>query len=287
MGAPTGRQFPHHARPAVLVFAGLDPSGGAGIAADIEAISANGAHALPIVTALTVQDQNRVHGLQCVDAALIERQARALVDGGVAIHAVKLGVPGNAANAHAIARVITHLRKRDPQLPVVLDPVLASGAGDALSQDEYATKWLHILLPLATIATPNEPESLAADYSAVPHLLVTGGHSDGPTILNQWHARLHACDHAPARAPAPRLGSVPASVPASPGAPKRTWSWPRLPGSFHGSGCTLAASIAAALARGLPLEDALMQAQTYTHRTLSKAYAIGAGQLIPRRALHT
>lgn len=248
-----------NARPAVLVFAGLDPSGGAGIMADLEAIAANGAHALPIVTALTVQDQNRVHGLQCVDAALIERQARALADAGIAIHAVKLGVAGNAANAHTIARVITHLRERDPQLPVVLDPVLASGAGDALTQDECATKWLHILLPWATIATPNEPESHAVDYSAVPHLLITGGHAGGPTVLNRWHSASGA----------------------------RTWSWPRLPGSFHGSGCTLAASIAAALARGLPMEDALMQAQTYTHRTLAKAYAIGPGQLIPRRALNT
>lgn len=259
MGAPSGRQFPHHARPAVLVFAGLDPSGGAGIAADIEAIAANGAHALPVVTALTVQDQNRVHGLQCVDTALLERQARALTDAGIAIHAVKLGVPGNAANAHAIARVITHLRERDPQLPVVLDPVLASGAGDALSQDEYATEWLHILLPLATVATPNEPESQAADYSTVPHLFITGGHTDGPAILNHWHSASGT----------------------------RTWSWPRLAGSFHGSGCTLAASLAAALARGLPMEDALMQAQTYTHRTLAKAYPIGPGQLIPRRALNT
>ncbi|HZV63712.1 MAG TPA: bifunctional hydroxymethylpyrimidine kinase/phosphomethylpyrimidine kinase, partial [Telluria sp.] len=100
-------------RATVLVFAGLDPSGGAGIAADILAVAAQGAHALPVVTALTVQDNNRVHEVQPVDAALIARQARVLI-ASCAIGAVKIGIPGNRANAEAIAALVAQLQAQDP-----------------------------------------------------------------------------------------------------------------------------------------------------------------------------
>ena len=92
-------------RPCVLVFSGLDPSGGAGIQADIEAIAAQGAHALPIVTALTVQDNERVIDVVPVDAGLLVRQASVLLD-SMPIRAVKLGIPGSLANAEAVAGIV-------------------------------------------------------------------------------------------------------------------------------------------------------------------------------------
>ena len=243
-------------RPAVLVFAGLDPSGGAGISADIEAIAANGAHALPVVTALTVQDNNRVHGVQPVDASLIARQAGVLC-AAFDIRAVKTGIPGNRANAEAVRAVVLELRRKNPGLPVVVDPVLASGAGDRLSADS-ATDALSPLLDIATIALPNTREAVALRLDRVPHLLVTGGHETGPQVVNRYWS----------------------------GSAGREWKWSRLQGEFHGSGCTLASSLAAWLARGAGIEHALDMAQRYTQRALESAYAIGTGQLIPMRGHH-
>ena len=268
-------------RPSVLVFAGVDPSGGAGIAADLQAVAAQGAHALTVVTALTAQDNDRVFDVQPVDAALVLNQARALID-KIAIAAIKIGIPGSAANARAIAGLIAQLRLRRPDLPVVLDPVLASGHGDLLSRDD-AILALAPLMPLVTLLLPNGPEARALTGFDEPaaqaralrargchHVLITGGHAidhaidpdvadgignAGDDIVNRWYG---------------------------PG-DEQQWRWPRLDGGFHGSGCTLAAAAAALLAQGLPMAQALALAQTYCHRALRASYAIAPGQRIPLR----
>ena len=258
-------------RPSVLVFAGLDPSGGAGIAADILAIHGQGAHALPIVTTLTVQDNDRVFDVFAVSCETIRRQGEALLD-KMAIDAVKIGLPGSLANAQAIAQLIATLRLRDPTLPVVLDPVLASGHGDALSRGD-ALLALAPLLPLATLLTPNLAEALALSGCehdddlgrqarhlhelGCLHVLITGGHGDGDEVVNRWFGSDASVD--------------------------RDWRWPRLPGQFHGSGCTLAAAIAARLAQGDAMEPALANAQAYCHQALAQSYAIAPGQRIPLR----
>ena len=183
----------------VLVFAGLDPSGGAGIQADIQAISAAGAHALPIVTALTVQDNQHVHAVHPVDPEVLHAQARALVDQGTRLDAIKIGIVGSAANAKVIADVITLLRATNADLPVVLDPVLASGHGDMLSKGD-AVQALVSLRTLATLITPNLPEASALcsveDIDAqarilmqyAPHVLIKGGHGDGDVAAHLVHA---------------------------------------------------------------------------------------------------
>lgn len=247
-------------RPVVLVFAGLDPSGGAGLAADILAIAAQGAHALPVITALTVQDNDRVFAVEPVAPELLRRQAQALID-KIGIDAVKIGIPGSAANAAVIAQLVRQLRQALPDLPVVLDPVLASGHGDVLSRDD-AVLALAPLLPLTTVIVPNGPEALALGGAenlraqGCQHVLVTGGHGDGEAVLNRWFD-------------------------AEGG--EREWRWPRLPGEFHGSGCTLASAIAARLALGQALPEALDLAQSYCHAALADAYAIAPGQLMPQR----
>ena len=250
----------------VLVFAGLDPSGGAGIQADIQAISAAGAHALPIVTALTVQDNQHVHAVHPVDPEVLRAQARALVDQGTRLDAIKIGIVGSAANAKVIADVITLLRATNADLPVVLDPVLASGHGDMLSKGD-AVQALAPLRNLATIITPNLPEASALcgdeDIDAqarilmqdVPHVLIKGGHGEGDVVVNRWFS----------------AGS------------QRDWAWPRLRCEFHGSGCTLASAIAARLAQHVPMEVALDTAQQYTQHALTNAFSIAPGQQIPNR----
>ena len=145
----------------VLVFSGLDPSGGAGMAADLTAIAAHGVHALPLITALTVQDQNRVHDVDPVDSRMLLRQARVLID-ALRIDAVKIGIVGSRANAEAIAAIIARLRVLNPGLPVVLDPVLASGHGDTLTRGD-AVAALEPLLHLVTVLTPNLAEAQALD----------------------------------------------------------------------------------------------------------------------------
>lgn len=268
MGAPreaeAARAAAHEAaRPCVLVFAGLDPSGGAGIGADIEAIAAQGAHPLPVVTALTVQDNDRVREVVPVDAALLARQALLLAE-GIPVGAVKIGIVGSRDNAEAIAALVGTLRARWPALPVVLDPVLASGRGDALGRDDALASLLP-LLPLATLLTPNGPEAARiGDLArACAHVLLTGGHdadhrADGAEVVNRW------------------IGPEGA----------RAWRWPRLPGEFHGSGCTLASAIAARLALGEPMAQALENGQRYCNQALADSYVIAPGQRIPRRIQH-
>lgn len=255
-------------RPCVLVFAGLDPSGGAGISADIDAVGAVGAHALPVITALTVQDNDRVFAVNPVDAEVIARQAQVLMD-KIPVAAVKVGIVGNRENALAIADAVMRLRERNPGLPVVLDTVLGSGNGFALTDGvpEFA---LSPLIGLATLVTPNLPEAKRlypksdvmaeqADWligQGASDVLVKGGHGDEPdVVVNHWFGAQG----------------------------ERTWQWKRLPGEFHGTGCTLASAIAGFLAQGLEMGEALDRAQAWCQHVLENAFAIADGQQIPGR----
>jgi len=254
-------------RASVLVFSGSDPSGGAGMQADVQAIAALGAHPLSVLTSLTVQDNDRVYAVHPVPAALLTQQAQVLVD-KIEIAAVKIGIVGNRANAEAIAEIILELRQTNPELPVVLDPVLASGHGDALAIDD-AVSILAPLIALSTLVTPNLPEATVlsggdrrTDSQAeallgqgCQHVLIKGGHAHDDKVVNRWFS----------------------------GTEFRSWTWPRLPGAFHGSGCTLAASVAALLADGKPMAEAIEDAQAYCHQALEHAYAIADGQMIPCR----
>ena len=250
-----------------MVLAGLDPSGGAGIAADIEAVAAVGAHALPIVTALTVQDNDRVYAVNPVDAEILRHQALILSQ-KMTIAAIKIGIVGNQRNAEAIADVIRHLRKRQPDLPVVLDTVLGSGHGDNLSDDLPEEAMRH-LLPLSTLAMPNAPEAIRLTGLQAPamqaqkllsmgaqHVLIKGGHSeDQREVINRWYSNDESHE----------------------------WVWSRLPGAFHGSGCTLASAAAGLLANGKRMREALGQAQQYAHHAIMTSYRIAQGQRIPNR----
>jgi hydroxymethylpyrimidine/phosphomethylpyrimidine kinase len=266
-------------RPCVLVFAGHDPSGGAGIQADIEAIAAQGAHAVPIITALTVQDNNRVHAVYPVSATILREQFDA-VFAQMPIAAIKLGIVGSYDNAILIADCIAKIQQRQPDLCVVVDPVLASGHGDALAvQDPLHA--LRPVLPYATLLTPNLPELArlvpgdASDSNEDQRaeilchqfscdVLLKGGHAHGDVVSNHWFQRQFA----------PTLSIQ-----------KTSWHWPRVNGEFHGSGCTLAAAIAARFALGHNAAHALSLAQDYVQRCLRDGFVIAPGQAIPSRLL--
>ena len=243
--------------PVVLTFAASDPSGGAGLQADILAIAALGCHAVSVVTALTVQDTSGVSGMRAVEASLVAEQARCVL-ADIPVAAFKTGVLASPENVRAIAALLAEY----PEVPLVVDPVLASGRGDALASDAVLLAMKEDLLPLATVATPNSIE--AQRLGGAPRLLelgcrfvlVTGSHADTAEVVNTLYD----------------AGGV-----------AREDRWQRLPGSYHGSGCTLASAIAASMAKGSDVKQAVRLAQEYTWKALAAGFRAGAGQLIPNR----
>ena len=249
------------APPIVLSFAGADPTCGAGLQADVLTLASMGCHPLSVVTAITVQDTSGVERVQAVESPLVIRQAEALL-AEMRVAAFKLGVLGSSANAQAIAKILAAHR----ETPVVLDPVLASGRGDALGTEDMLRD--HVL-PQATIVTPNSLEarrlanrpSLRECAAALldrgaEYVLITGTHEPGEAVVNTLYDG---------------------------GGVVREDRWPRLAGSYHGSGCTLASAIAAALANGLAMPEAVRDAQEFTWQTLAAGFQPGRGQLIPDR----
>lgn len=250
-------------KPNILVIAGHDPSGGAGIQADIEAIQALGGFASTLITGLTVQNSQNVKHFQLVDTDLLEQQAEALLE-DFNYQAIKIGMTGSVA----VIDLITRLIQRQPGVPVILDPVLAAEAGGRLSQETLSEALLQRLAPLSEVMTPNLPEAeqlagiQGADSSGRALLaqtgqpvLVTGTHDQTDQVTNHLFTS----------------------------AAVRQWQWPRLPHRYHGSGCTLAASIACLRGRGLPLEDAVADAQAAVHGYLEQAFKPGQGQHVPNR----
>lgn len=252
-------------RPNILVIAGHDPSGGAGVHADIEAIQSTGGFASTLITALTVQNSRNVSGFQLTPLELLEQQADALL-ADYEFHAVKIGMTGSPAMVEWIARLLARL----PGVPVVLDPVLAAEAGGSLTQGDLHDALLDQLAPNATLLTPNLPEAVklsgeqetsAAGLALTRHcgqaVLVTGTHDNTDQVANHLFQ----------------------------GDRHQQWEWPRLPEVYHGSGCSLASAIASLLAQGRPLEQAVGDAQAWLHRALRQAWQPGGGQYVPDRSL--
>lgn len=253
-------------RPVVLVMAGHDPSGGAGVTADAETLAVLGCHACQLITALTEQDSTNVYALwpQPPDAFL--RQAdRVVRDMPPAV--IKIGLIGSEALIHPLVDWLNQPELAD--VPVVFDPVLAAGGGALLGAGQLESPLVERLLPRCHVLTPNVPEARRLSgqedlESAVAFLLehgshavlLTGTHAAGRDVIHSLHTR---------------EGLV------------RRWRWPRLEGEYHGSGCTLASALAAFIARGFPLEEAVLGAQRYTWQSLRLAHFPGRGQGMPMR----
>lgn len=259
----------YKAPPAVLTFAATDPSGGAGIQADILTLSSMGCHPLSVITAITVQNTSGVEAISAVDADLVADQARAILE-DIPVAAFKIGVLGSAENVAAVAEIVSDY----PEIPLILDPVLASARGDEFANEETLSAIRELLIPQCTVITPNTPElrrlALEDDEEALAleklamrlielgceYVLVTGTHEATADVINTVYFD---------------KGIL------------RSETWPRLPGSYHGSGCTLASALAAAIARGLDIEEAAREAQEYTWQTLKFGFRPGMGQLVPDR----
>jgi hydroxymethylpyrimidine/phosphomethylpyrimidine kinase len=257
--------------PIVLSFSANDPSGGAGVHADILTLASLGCHSLSAITAVTVQDTAGIDDIVALDPELVADQARAVLE-DMPVHAFKTGLLGSVEIIAVIAEVISDY----PDIPLVMDPVLASGRGDELASEEMVYAMNELLLPQATILTPNSLEARRiVQYdddddqeldlnqcanrllqSGCEYVLITGAHENTLQVVNT----LYGVD-----------GVV------------RSDKWQRLEGTYHGSGCTLASAIAASLANGMSVYDSVYEAQRYTWQTLKAGFRPGMGQYLPDR----
>jgi hydroxymethylpyrimidine/phosphomethylpyrimidine kinase len=251
--------------PVVLLFAGSDPTGGAGITADIETVGALGCHPAPVITAVTAQDTRGLRQFSVVETELVVAQARAVLE-DMPVAAIKTGMLGSEANLAAIATIAADYA----HIPLVVDPVSHTGAGDDLSEESLDAAYRSLLLPRATLTTPNSleaarlaPEGDTIDAQAqellalgCAYVLISGGHEDGREIESRLFGNRRLLE---------------------------SFRQPRLPHQYHGSGCTLAAACAAGLAQGLEPVAAVGPALQFVWNSLQEGVPLGMGQWLPNR----
>lgn len=257
--------------PIVLTFAASDPSGGAGVQADIMTITGLGCYPVSVLTAVTVQDTVGVEDFFVLDAEWIIDQARALLQ-DMPVQAFKVGMVGSVEIIAAITEIVSDY----PDIPLVLDPVLGSGRGDAFASEQVVMAMREMLFSQATIITPNSIEArrIALEYEDDEE---TAGLSECADKLLQW-----GCGYVLIKGSHENTPKVVNTLYGS-GGVLRSDTWERLPGSYHGSGCTLSSAIAALLAQGVSINDSVFEAQEYTWRTLKMGFRPGMGQHIPDR----
>ncbi len=251
--------------PVVLCFSGHDPTGGAGLQADIETLIRSGCHPCTVVTALTAQDTTNLHEVWPQNPGDFVKQAR-LVIADFRVAAVKVGLLGSVGIARAVGELLSC---ELAGIPVVLDPVLAAGGGKTVAREDLIETIRRVLLPLSLVLTPNIPEArtlsgglespddCAAELLRLGcrHVLITGAHGIEAEVVNRLYGSGEAY----------------------------SWRWQRLPHEYHGSGCTLAAALAGGLAHGLVVKEAAWEAQQFTWASLESGYALGCGQYLPNR----
>ncbi len=250
--------------PNILSIAGSDPSGGAGIQADLKAISANGGYGMAAITALTAQNTQGVRAVALTDPELLRAQIAAIRD-DIRIDAVKIGMLGNAANVLAVSEALSGL-----DAPIVLDPVMVAKGGDRLLAPEAVTALRDTLLPMAHVTTPNLPEA--------------GDLLDRPAA-EQREDMLHQAEDLCALGPAAVLlkgGHLPSAD--SPDLLMSTAGPVWLEGprhetrNTHGTGCTLSAALATQLGIGLPLPEAVSAAKAYIAAAIAQSDALSVGK---------
>jgi hydroxymethylpyrimidine/phosphomethylpyrimidine kinase len=248
--------------PKALTIAGSDSGGGAGIQADLKTFSAYRVFGMSVITAVTAQNSLGVQAVECLPPSLVARQLSSILE-DFGADAAKCGMLGTAAIVEAVA---AGLRAR-PVARLVVDPVMAATSGDALLEPDALGNVTKSLLPLALVVTPNLPEAEAladmpvssrADMEVAArrihklgprHVLVKGGHLKGDAVDLLYNGREFTAFQGP------RIESD----------------------NTHGSGCTFSAAIAASLAQGRPLAEAVRDAKAYVTRAIREGFALGRG----------
>lgn len=262
------------APPVVLCFATCDPTGGAGLQADVLTLASMGCHPLSVAAAVAVRDTRGVGDLLALDADGVAAQARAVLE-DIPVQAFKMGMVGNADNVAAAAEILSDY----PDVPLVMDPALFYVEGEEEAAEEMLAALCELVLPqvMVLVASRHEVLRLAgaaaggfegddelSDQDAVARLLalgvqyvlLTGASEPGPQVVN---------------------------VLVGPGGVVRTDAWERLPNRYLGAGATLSAALAAALAHGMEVPEAVREAQEFTWQSLAAAYRPGMGMALPDR----
>jgi len=236
--------------PRILIVAGSDSGGGAGIQADIRTVTMLGGHPMTAVAAITAQNTLGVQAVHAVPPAMVVAQMRLVID-DLGVDAVKIGMIGAAETAAAVAGVLEGL----PGMPVVFDPVMVATSGAVLA-DAATIAAFERLMRVATVVTPNLPEAeaLGGVEAIRAHggaVLLKGGHAEGDTITDTLFEASGA---------------------------RRSWESARIDTRHtHGTGCTLASAIATGLGRGLPLAEAVAVARDFVRAALRAAPGLGRG----------
>jgi hydroxymethylpyrimidine/phosphomethylpyrimidine kinase len=254
--------------PRLLTIAGSDSGGGAGIQADLKTFAALGCHGMTVITAVTAQNTVEVRSVQEIEPAVIADQIDAVFE-DIGVDAMKIGM---LSSARVVEVVADRLAARPPT-PTVLDPVMVSKSGARLLDDDAVEALRELLVPRATLLTPNLPEArrlsgLAGEetsFESIPQrlalsrrlvaagasaVLLKGGHAEGESVLDLLYdgERVHRFEH-------PRLATT----------------------SDHGTGCTLSAAIAAGIGHGRTLVEAVREGGDYLHGALESAFPLGHG----------
>lgn len=251
-------------KPVVLVFSGHDPTGAAGVQADIESIALSGCHCASIITATTAQNTARFEQTYPQDPAHFRQQIEILLS-DIKVDACKIGLIGSAAIAVIIAETLPALGN----IPIILDPVMTTGTGTEVTDKALQALMIERLFPSVTLLTPNAKEAreltgtenIQASVTKLfqygcENILVTGADEDTARVSNSLFCR----DQAPVN-----------------------FEWERLADTFHGSGCTLSAHATGLLARGMDMESAVDEAQHFTWQSLKQGRKLGKGQTHPDR----
>ncbi|WP_426255645.1 bifunctional hydroxymethylpyrimidine kinase/phosphomethylpyrimidine kinase [Sphingomonas sp. DC2300-3] len=235
--------------PRVLIIAGSDSGGGAGIQADIKTVTMLGGHAMTAITAITAQNTLGVQAVHPVPVDMVVAQMTSVID-DLGVDAVKIGMIGSAATVHAVADVLETL-----DVPIVFDPVMIATSGSVLADPDTIAAFGR-LMGIASVVTPNIPElaALGGEAAVVAHgchVVAKGGHGDGASVTDRL---------------------------LSPGGEIRRLIGKRFDtDDTHGTGCTLASALAAGLASGLGIEDAFVQAVRFVRIAMMHAPGLGAG----------
>jgi len=249
----------------VLIFAGNDPSGGAGLCADIQALAYTNCHAAPVITCTTVQNSRQVFDIKPFSGKYVTAQAQAVLS-DMPIDAFKIGLLGSVEIIESIAEIL----KKYPKIPLIFDPILAAGSGRTFANNEIKNAMIRYLLPLTYILTPNSQEARnltnknnELEESALQlmdwgcqYVCVTGTHENTTKVTNTLYGQ---------------------------GKFLKSWYWQRLPYNYHGSGCTFASHLAGKIAQGIDIIEAVYAAQQYTWQSLKQGFYLGQGQAFPNR----
>lgn len=251
--------------PVVMTLSSHDPSGSAGIQADIETTASLGCHCTPIITAICAKDTRALLDMRPAETGLLIEQARAILE-DMPVKAIKIGLIGSVENVEAIHSILHDY----PELPVVVDPVTAEFNHEVFNAPAVISAIQTLLLPKATIATPDLTEALEFAQQAdtvdacAQEILETGCTYVLISGTRRTSNEYESCFY-------------------SKGQVVKRYHWPRIPQISHGCGATLAASIASYLAHGLRIEDAVEQGQQFTWNALASSRRLGMGKRIPNR----